>query len=335
MSGRLEIALVVPRIAAGARLDRYLAEELAARLEHAPSRSELQRWIDEGRVTVGGASCKAADKLKAGAEIRVTPAEPAKSDATPDAAVEFEIVYCDDDVVVVNKPANLVVHPAKGHASGTLVNGLLARGLFELSSFDSSDDPDDDESRGGEGEHSRPGIVHRLDKGTSGVMVVARNAFAREALKKQFADHSIEREYEAICVGRVQSQTYATLHRRHPVDRKRFTSRALDGKRAVTHVQAIESLRDGAATLVRCRLETGRTHQIRVHLSESGHPILGDTIYGKPPKEPLLRRCAEALGHQALHARLLGFVHPRTGKGVRFEVESPSDFATALEALRG
>jgi 23S rRNA pseudouridine1911/1915/1917 synthase len=183
-------------------------------------------------------------------------------------------------------------------------------------------------------DRSRPGIVHRLDKGTSGLMVVARHPRAREHLKAQFAEHSIEREYVAICVGDVAKQTFATLHGRHPTDRLRFSSKVKTGKRAVTHVDPLESFGGGLATFVACRLETGRTHQIRVHLADNKTPILGDELYGKPPKHPVLREAAVALGHPALHARVLGFVHPITNKRIRFEAEPPADFQVALTALR-
>jgi 23S rRNA pseudouridine1911/1915/1917 synthase len=265
----------------------------------------------------------AGDRVRAGDEINVVPAPPARSDAVAEAGIAFDVLYVDEDVVVLDKPAGLVVHPARGHASGTLVNGLLARGFFQAGELG---DPDDAEG------HLRPGIVHRLDAGTSGVMVVARTAAAREGLKTQFQAHSIERAYEAICVGHVEPRTHATLHGRHPKDRLRFTTRVREGKRAVTQVEVCA--RFGAiATHVRCRLETGRTHQIRVHLSESGTPILGDALYGKPPRNPALRKIAEELGHQALAARVLGFTHPRTKERLRFEVPLPSDFRRALSEL--
>jgi 23S rRNA pseudouridine1911/1915/1917 synthase len=313
------IVLVVPREANGARVDRFLAAALIA-TERAPSRSELQRWIANGRVTIDFEPCQAADKLREGTRIRVSPEPPAKTRALPDAGVALDVRYIDDDVVVIDKQAGLVVHPARGHETGTLVNGLLALGVFDAFGEGGAVDG-----------HERPGIVHRLDKGTSGLMVVARNAQARERLKQQFAEHSIERAYEAIAVGEVVERTFSTLHGRHPTDRLRFTTRVSEGKRAVTHVRVLRRL--AGATHIECRLETGRTHQIRVHLSESGNPILGDPLYGRAPRDPHVRAVAETLGHQALHARVLGFTHPTTGARVRFETPPPEDFLGALEAL--
>jgi 23S rRNA pseudouridine1911/1915/1917 synthase len=166
-------------------------------------------------------------------------------------------------------------------------------------------------------------------------MVVARHARAREHLKAQFATHSIEREYVAICLGKVVARTFETMHGRHPKDRMKFSSKVKIGKRAVTHVRPLETLAKGAITYVACRLETGRTHQIRVHLSDAGTPILGDPLYGgKAPKHPLFREAAETLGRPALHARVLGFVHPVTGESLRFEAEPPADFEVVLAALR-
>ncbi len=345
------ILLVVPREAAGARLDRFLVQTLSA-MEHGPSRSELQRWIDHGGVKVDGVVRKAADKLREGARIAVIPEPPPRAEALADAGVEFDVIYMDDAVIVLNKPAGLVVHPARGHRTGTLVNGLLARGVF--------DPPDGDEEiderpsvsvrsaspgahRDGDAippsgppdlDRSRPGIVHRLDKGTSGLMVVARHPRAREHLKAQFAAHSIERQYVAICLGDVCANTFDTLHGRHPKDRLRFSSKVRSGKRAVTHVRPLERFGGGVATLVACSLETGRTHQIRVHLADNRTPILGDVLYGKTPKNEVLRDAAKALGHPALHAGVLGFVHPITQESVRFEVDPPADFQVALTALR-
>ncbi|MBX3227199.1 MAG: RluA family pseudouridine synthase [Labilithrix sp.] len=349
------IVLVVPREADGSRLDRFLASTLSA-MEDGPSRTELQRWIENGSVSVDGAIKKASEKLREGARIVVEPEPAPKSEALADASVQFDVVHIDDALIVIDKPAGLVVHPAKGHETGTLVNGLLARGLF--------DEPDDEDEVNGRPsisfravpvtavtavapkvevilpdgtpsdlDKNRPGIVHRLDKGTSGLMVVARHPRARERLKEQFAEHSIEREYVALVVGALTAKTFSTLHGRHPKDRLRFSSKVKTGKRAVTHVKPLERF-GKHATYVSCRLETGRTHQIRVHLADHGTPILGDALYGKPPKSEALKTAAAAIDRPALHARVLGFVHPMTGKTMRFESDPPADFQLALEMLR-
>jgi 23S rRNA pseudouridine1911/1915/1917 synthase len=323
------IDLVVPREAAGARLDRFLAAALAS-TERAPSRSELQRWITQGRVKVDGVARGAADKVTEGSRIHVVPSEGERSRALPETGVAFDVLYEDRELLIVNKPAGLVVHPARGHEGGTLVNGLLALGVFDLPRESIVDEWEGKDTSA----HLRPGIVHRLDKGTSGIMVVARTARARERLKRQFQEHSIERAYEAIAVGDAVARVFSTLHGRHPKDRLRFTSHVREGKRAVTDLAVLERLDDGRATHVLCRLETGRTHQIRMHLSESGTPILGDPVYGKPPKDRFLRALADELGHQALHARVLGFTHPTTNERVRFEAPPPKDFVHALTELR-
>lgn len=348
------IVLVVPREADGSRLDRFLASTLSA-MEDGPSRTELQRWIENGGVSVDGAIKKASEKLREGARIVVEPEPAPKSDALADSRVQFDVVHIDDALIVIDKPAGLVVHPAKGHETGTLVNGLLARGIF--------DPPDDEDEVNGRPsisfravtpsqavtaatidlilpdgspadlDRNRPGIVHRLDKGTSGLMVVARHPRAREGLKEQFAEHSIEREYVALVVGELSAKTFSTLHGRHPKDRMKFSSKVKTGKRAVTHVKPLESF-GKHATYVMCRLETGRTHQIRVHLSDNGTPILGDPLYGKPPKSDALKSAAASIHRPALHARVLGFVHPMTGKEMRFESDPPADFQLALTMLR-
>jgi 23S rRNA pseudouridine1911/1915/1917 synthase len=311
------VDLVVPDEAAGARLDRFAATSLQV------SRSEVQRWIERGRVTVDGVCGEASTALRPGGHIVVRPDLPAPTQAEPEAGIRFDVLHVDDDIVVVNKPPGLVVHPARGHPGGTLVNGLLALGLFRREDF---------AGEAGAPENARPGVVHRLDKGTSGVMVVARNAAARERLKLQFQAHSIDRAYVAIVVGQAESRTFSTLHGRRPGDRIRFTSSVRQGKRAVTHVRVLERL-DGA-TLVECTLETGRTHQIRVHLSEAATPVLGDPLYGRPPAAPRVRDAGNLLGHQALHARLLGLIHPRPAAPLRFEAPPPPDFLTAAESLR-
>jgi len=312
------------------RLDQFLVRALASH-PSPPSRAELQRWIEADLVSVDGASGRPSVKLRTGSTVIVQPAQPEASAARPDADVVFDVLYQDDDLVVVDKPAGLVVHPARGHESGTLVNGLLGRGLvqrIDLNGEDDTGEPRDTDT------FVRPGIVHRIDKGTSGILVVARNARAREVLKLQFQAHTIVREYEAIALGDVATRTFATLHGRHPTDRMRYTSKVNTGKHAVTHVRTLERLAGGRATHLVCALETGRTHQIRMHLSESGHSILGDPLYGRAPRDPDLRAVADTLAHQALHARTLGFLHPTTSEPMRFESLPPADFQAALTTLR-
>ncbi len=295
---------------AGERLDRMLsARDLGV------SRATLQRWIDEGRVLINGQAAKRAQKVVAAASIRVEPGPPPTSDAIAQ-DIPLSVLFEDAHLLVVNKPAGLVVHPGAGHRDGTLVNALLFRGGVEV---------------GAHGD--RPGIVHRLDRDTSGVMVVAKTAAARDGLVALFSAHDIDREYQALVLGHVpETLHFDTWHGRHPVDRKRFTGKVSQGKRAVTDVARIELLQ--GASLVRCRLSTGRTHQIRVHLSEHGYPILADATYGNPPKDPFLRHVADMLGRQALHAGVLGFVHPITQQRLRFEAPLPDDMQRALLALR-
>jgi 23S rRNA pseudouridine1911/1915/1917 synthase len=309
-------------------LDRFVQRALAARGEPA-SRAEVQRWIGLGAVSVNGAPKKPSEQLRAGDRVLVTRPGEARSAAAPEEGIAFEVVYADEALVVVNKPAGLVVHPARSCPTGTLVNGLLARGYFDAAVATAGELAD---ARDPEGHH-RPGIVHRIDRGTSGLLVVARTAAAREGLKRQLSAHTVLREYDALAIGDVKVLEHDTLHGRHPKDRLKFTTHLRTGKRAVTHVTIVERF-SGVATHVRCRLSTGRTHQIRVHLAESGTPILGDALYGPAPRSPLLAALARALGHQALHARLLGFSHPVTGETLRFEAPLPDDFARALSGVR-
>ena len=303
------------------RVDKVLARLLAD-----VSRATVQRWIEEDRVQVDGKPCRSRDSVTAGNVLVVEAGPPPPSDADPDASVVIDVQYEDEHLLVVNKPAGLVVHPARGHRTGTLVNGLLARPGFSLP----SPDPDDEQGS------LRPGIVHRIDKDTSGLLVVAKDDRTREGLKVQLADHSVERAYLAITVGTPAPGTIRSTHARDPKSRLRFTSRAKEGKTAVTHVQVLERLAGGRAAYIECRLETGRTHQIRVHLSEQTKtPLLADSVYGgRPSMSAELSEIAAALGRQALHAAVLGFVHPITAETLRFEVAPPADFAQALEALR-
>jgi len=295
---------------AGERLDRILARRCPEF-----SRSALQRWIEQGRVEQAGEVVSRKTKALAGAEVSIQPAPPEAMSAEPQ-DIPIGVLFEDAHLIIVDKPAGLVVHPAPGHPDGTLVNALLYHA----------------EVHGG-GDPLRPGIVHRLDKDTSGVMVVAKTPQAHERLVEMFQQHALERAYLAIVLGRPPpSITYDTFHGRHPAHRKKFTSRSDRGRRAVTHLETVELLHGSA--LVRCRLETGRTHQIRVHLAEHGHPVLGDPVYGKSIGDPELRRVSTELGRQALHAVLLAFAHPITGEAMRFEIEPPASFQRALSSLR-
>ena len=295
---------------AGERLDRVLAR-------HCPefSRTALQRWIEQGRVEQAGEIVSRKTKAQAGAEVTIEPAPSEEPSAKPQ-PIPLDVLFEDRHLLVLDKQAGLVVHPAPGHPDGTLVNALLHHAHVA-----GGTDP------------LRPGIVHRLDKDTSGVMVVAKTLETHERLVDMFQAHHLERAYLAIVRGRSPAAiTFDTFHARHPANRKKFTSKAPRGKRAVTHLESIEVLH--GSTLVRCRLETGRTHQIRVHLADASHPIIGDPVYGTSIGDPLLRSVSERLGRQALHAALLGFDHPITAEPLRFETEPPPDFGAALAALR-
>jgi 23S rRNA pseudouridine1911/1915/1917 synthase len=309
-SGPAPTVLTLSEDDAGERLDRVLA-----RLCPEFSRSALQRWIEQGRVEQAGEVVSRKTKAQAGAEVTIEPAPPEQRSAKPQ-AIPLDVLFEDEHLLVLDKPAGLVVHPAPGHPDGTLVNAILHHAKVQGGS-----DP------------LRPGIVHRLDKDTSGVMTVAKTPAAHERLVEMFQTHSLERAYLAIVRGRPPSAiTYDTFHNRHPSNRKKFTSTGNRGKRAVTHLETLELLHGSA--LVRCRLTTGRTHQIRVHLADHGHPILGDPLYGRSIGDPVLRCTGQELGRQALHAALLAFDHPVTGEPMRFETDPPEDIARALRALR-
>ena len=304
--------------AAGERLDTWLAEAAGM------SRSQIGLRIDAGDVLIEGRlPLKAGQKLRGGERISLVVPPPPPSEAAPE-ALPIDIVYEDAHLVVVNKAADMVVHPSPGHDRGTLVNALVHRyGTLA---------PD----LGAEDGRPRPGIVHRLDRGTSGLLVVARDAPTRDALMAQIAARTVRRQYLAIVHGPKleDAGTFRTLYGRHPTDRKRFTSRLAEGKVAVTHFSVIARARTVA--LVLCRLETGRTHQIRVHFADHGHPVAGDTLYGGD------RRASGAEGHalagltrQALHAWRLAFVHPATGEAIAFEAPLPPDLAELVRSLFG
>jgi 23S rRNA pseudouridine1911/1915/1917 synthase len=302
------------------RVDKVLCARLPG-----VSRASVQRWIAEGRVRIDGAPCRPRDLVGPGATLEVEPGPPPPSRAEPDPAVSFGVVFEDEHLVVVDKPAGLVVHPARGHLGGTLVNGLLARGTFAAGGIPLVE----------EGGVARPGIVHRLDKDTSGLLVVAKDERTREGLKKQLADHSVDRLYRAITVGVPANGAIDTLHGRHPRSRLRFTSFVREGRRAVTEVQVVEVVARGLAALVECRLRTGRTHQIRVHLAERTRtPVLGDALYGGAASGSPLASIASELGRHALHAARLGFEHPVTGAWLAFESPLPAALEVALERMK-
>lgn len=304
---------------------RERVDKVLARKCEGVSRATVQRWIDEGQVRVDGKPCRAKDLVGEGAVLEFEPLPAPLSEASPDASVRFAVLYEDESLLVVDKPAGLVVHPARGHRSGTLVNGLLARDSFRALAPDSRDPLG----------ALRPGIVHRIDKDTSGVLVIAKSEKAREGLKQQLAAHSVERAYQAITVGVPRPGEINTLYGRDPRSRLRFTSRVDRGKSAVTFVSVLERFAGERAALVECRLRTGRTHQIRVHLSErTKTPLLGDALYGGNRVPPELEPARAAIGRQALHARVLAFTHPVSGQVLRFESALPTDFQRALEVLR-
>jgi 23S rRNA pseudouridine1911/1915/1917 synthase len=305
------LAFTVDPDSAGTRLDVYLAGLLP---QH--SRSQLQRLIREGQVTVGGAPARPNQAVRAGQSVSVTIPPPAAASPAPQ-DLPLPILYQDDDVMVVDKPAGMVVHPAAGHAEGTLVNALLyhADGLSGI---------------GGE---ERPGIVHRLDRGTSGLMVVAKNDLAHRELARQFHDREVEKEYVALTWGEVKAGRRIDLPiGRDPVHREKMTTRARRSRTAVTRITRALAL--GGVTLAHVAIATGRTHQIRVHLSAIGHPIVGDRTYGGVRHHmPAALRPVERLERPFLHAGRLAFAHPRDGRRLEFEAPLPGDLQEVLDAL--
>lgn len=288
----------------GVRIDAFLAE-----MVEQLSRSAAQQLLEKGGITVNGKAVKKNYKTHDGDEITVELPEPEPVELLPE-KIPLDIRYEDEDVVVINKPKGLVVHPAPGHWSGTLVNALMYHCGDSLSGINGQ---------------LRPGIVHRIDMDTSGLLIVAKNDFAHQALAEQLKDHSLSRIYEAIVVGniRADSGTIDAPIGRHPVDRKKMTVTEKNSRPAVTHYQVVA--RYSGYTHLRLRLETGRTHQIRVHLAWQNHPIVGDMVYGRGKELGLTSQC--------LHARSLTFRHPRTGKLVTVECELPEYFQTVLKKL--
>jgi 23S rRNA pseudouridine1911/1915/1917 synthase len=313
---------------AGWRLDRFLAAALPDF-----SRSRLQQLLQEGAVSLGAATIKDANhRVKPGEDYAVT--VPPTTPATPQGQdIPLDVVYEDKDLIVIDKPAGLVVHPAAGNPDGTLVNALIAHcgeGALAI---------------GGE---ARPGIVHRLDKDTSGLLVAAKTERAMASLAKQFANHTIERAYNAVVWGAPRDSTGLIESQigRSPFDRKRMAVLRGGGKLARTRYKVIEKFGPADrpfAALIECRLETGRTHQIRVHLTHLGHPLIGDPQYGRGRTPARAKSDAElhafsaaaSFPRQALHAFILGFQHPSLHKTLRFEAPWPADFAGLVSALRG
>ncbi|NWN92937.1 23S rRNA pseudouridine(1911/1915/1917) synthase RluD [Marinobacter adhaerens] len=309
---RITASFTVPPELSDRRLDQAAAELMP---EH--SRSRLQSWVRSGALTVNGSACRPKDKVMLG-DVLELDAEPEVQVSWQAEEIALDVVYEDEHLLVVNKPAGLVVHPAAGHAAGTLVNALLNYAP-EVENL------------------PRAGIVHRLDKDTSGIMVVARSLIAHTSLVDQLQERSMGREYEAVVVGTLTGgATVDAPIGRHPNDRKKMAVVA-NGKPAVTHYRLIE--RFAAHTHVRCKLESGRTHQIRVHMAHVKHPLVGDPVYGGRLRLPKgttesLRDMLTSFSRQALHARKLTLEHPETGEILSWEAPLPEDFTGLLAALR-
>ena len=288
------------------RIDRFLTEMMKKQ-----SRSYIQKLIKEGLVTVNNHSIKSNYKVQSDDLIQITVPEPEEPDILPE-NIPLDILYEDQDILIINKPKGMVVHPSAGHYSGTLVNAVMAHCHGNLSGINGI---------------MRPGIVHRIDKDTTGALLVCKNDASHRDLAEQLKEHSIKRRYRAVVSGNLkedQGVIDAPIGR-HPVDRKKMAVNYKNGKEAVTHYKVLE--RFGNATYVECRLETGRTHQIRVHMTSIGHPLLGDEVYGSG-KNPY------HLQGQALHAMVLGFVHPATGEYMEFTAPLPEYFVKLLFTLR-
>lgn len=288
------------------RIDRFLG----SRLEQV-SRSYLQKLVKDGAVLVNGKPVKSSYKVENGDRIRleIPDAVEPEIEAEP---MALDILYEDSDIILINKPKGMVVHPAAGHYSGTLVNGLMAHCKNELSGINGV---------------MRPGIVHRIDMDTTGVLIVCKNDKAHNAIAEQLKVHSITRKYYAIVHGVLKADT-GTVNAsigRHPVDRKKMSINEKNGKEAVTHYRVLQRFR--RFTFVECQLETGRTHQIRVHMASIGHPLLGDQVYG-PAKVPF-----SGLQGQTLHAGVLGIIHPSTGEYMEFTAPLPAYFEAILKKL--
>ena len=290
---------------AGKRLDVVLSEQCSDL-----TRSYINKLCKEERAALNGKTSKGNKKCKEGDVITLQVPEPTELEILPE-EMNLDIVYEDQDVILINKPKGMVVHPAAGHYSGTLVNGLMAHCKDDLSGINGV---------------LRPGIVHRIDKDTTGILIVCKNDMAHQSIAKQLYDHSITRKYHAIVYGNIKEEegTVNAPIGRSLKDRKKMGI-VMDGKHAVTHYKVLKRLKKGF-TYIECQLETGRTHQIRVHMASIKHPLLGDDVYG--PK-----KSKYTLEGQCLHAKVLGFVHPRTGEYMEFEVTLPEYFEKLLNKL--
>lgn len=292
---------------AGQRIDKLLSIQLTDF-----SRSYIQKLLSDRAVLIHGQPIKSNYKVKEGDYIQVEIPEPEVLDVQPE-NIPLDIVYEDTDILIINKPKGMVVHPAAGHYSGTLVNAILYHCQDDLSTINGV---------------LRPGIVHRIDMDTTGLLVICKNNMAHQSLAEQLKVHSITRKYTAIVYDNIPEDN-GTIHKtigRHPVDRKKQAVNVRNGRDAITHYRVLERF-GGKYTMVECQLETGRTHQIRVHMASIHHPLLGDTVYG-PSKDPF------HLQGQTLHAGVLGFIHPRTGKYVEFHSELPEYFQNLILMLR-
>ncbi|MCU6709448.1 RluA family pseudouridine synthase [Paenibacillus sp. J5C_2022] len=296
----------IPEGDVGERIDKWLTDALE---EESVSRTAVQEWVKRGLVQVNGAAVKPNYKLAASDRVELQLPEPEAAEIQPE-AIPLDIVYEDSDVIVVNKPRGMVVHPAPGHLTGTLVNALMHH-CSDLSGINGL---------------LRPGIVHRIDKDTTGLLMAAKNDMAHHSLAEQLKEHSVTRQYVALVHGDLphDNGTINAPIGRDPQDRKMFTVTNRGAKEAVTHFAVLERLT--GYTLVELQLETGRTHQIRVHMKYIGHPLAGDPVYG--------RSKTVALDGQALHAGVLGFTHPRSGERMEFRADMPQDMKHVLESLR-
>mgnify|MGYP000133838038 FL=1 len=289
----------------GERIDKYLSEQLEDM-----TRSHIQKLIKENMVRVNGIAVKSNFKLSASDQIEVEIPELKEPDILPE-NIPLDILYEDQDILVVNKPKGMVVHPAPGHYTGTLVNAIMYHCKDNLSGINGV---------------MRPGIVHRIDMDTTGSLLICKNDRAHQALAEQLKEHSITRKYHAIVHGRLKEDE-GTIDKpigRHPIDRKKMSIHCTNGREAITHYRVLKRFQQ--FTYIECQLETGRTHQIRVHMSSIGHPILGDQVYG-PAK------CPYKLQGQTLHAKVLGITHPTTGEYMEFDAPLPDYFQGLLEKM--